>query len=1017
MGEGASAENKFTNTFLWMVSADWTMQEVIDSHKYDLLAVQGFKWNSVNDDTWGELRKLNPDVKIFSYYQSRIKDDEDHKVNPYKSTMGRWNISRGHSLGNCNTDNPDMFLYNIHGDRVNGATIHNFVPDWSNPKFIKYWIEAWRTDNLGRPWQSDGVFIDEVQLLASDSGATTNPVGINWTPALINWINKVTKAMTEHDTLVWLNSGTVKDQKGIDAYVELDNNLENLVYFAASEGSYVVGWGSGDCQFFSEKVWLKQVEVSNQIHRINYGMQSFVRHKLGDNVGVDNWGKPVTVKDALWYGLCSYHLSKNTADNNTFFSFNAKIYSASEYYDEYDINLGNAVDTFKVTNIGGNNIYYREFEKGYVYVNPTTNNVNNIALPETCKQLTYTNFKNNPSTISDTNTINLVSHRGTFLLKSDGGDALDTTLPEVTLFTINPTTANTNQTIIASYAVTDNKELKQVELWRTTDSGGVPNASNWTKIKINSVSGTSASGSFTDSISTAGTYWYGLHVVDNANPGNIGYEPSSVKVVVNSVVLEIPPVPTIPSFPDIQSNGNTYHVDKDIGSNSNNGSSGSPWATIQYGVDQLSAGDTLIVHEGATAYAEEVDISVAGSSDNWITIQGKSGQAVEITHSSGIGVELTSAAKYIYIENFKVTTIGGGRGTRCNSGSAYIAYDNMEFDGTGNGIDGLILGINLTLPGVKYVYVRNVEIHHYNGYGTLLNKPGEKFYFYNCVAHHNGDDGFAGRSNRCASHHLTDIYFTDCYSHDNTGEGWDIGAKYGQNILKNCVSSNNNTFGFKIWGNSTWFVNCLSYGNENGDMNLKSLWTTPGYDVSNVYILNCTFHGQHASHSGNIIGQKENNSGASCGIEQMVDTELYLYNNIFWATNRTILFWHTNYSVAEADHNYFFAAGNIVSYQYRQNYSTVLKTYYISDMNNNVFFNAKGLEANSFARWTSEHGLSDPGFVNLVGDDYKLIGTSFAVDAGKNVGVNYDILGAQRPQGLGYDIGAYEYIQTDATSP
>ncbi|MCK4628590.1 MAG: hypothetical protein KAT56_06275, partial [Sedimentisphaerales bacterium] len=78
------------------------------------------------------------------------------------------------------------------------------------------------------------------------------------------------------------------------------------------------------------------------------------------------------------------------------------------------------IDTFKVTNVGGNNIYYREFKKGYVYVNPTRNNVLNIPLPKTCKQLTHTNFKNDPTAISNTTTINLVSHRGTFLLKSDG---------------------------------------------------------------------------------------------------------------------------------------------------------------------------------------------------------------------------------------------------------------------------------------------------------------------------------------------------------------------------------------------------------------------------------------------------------------------------------------------------------------------------------------------------------------------------------------------------------------------
>ncbi len=114
----------------------------------------------------------------------------------------------------------------------------------------------------------------------------------------------------------------------------------------------------------------------------------------------------------------------------------------------------------------------------------------------------------------------------------------DTTTPKVTFFNINPTTANTNSPITASYKVSDNKALKQVELHRTNDKNGSPDANNWTKI----VSGTSASGSFTDSISTAGTYWYGMNVVDEA--GNVGLEPSPVKVVVNSGGGSIYYVPT-----------------------------------------------------------------------------------------------------------------------------------------------------------------------------------------------------------------------------------------------------------------------------------------------------------------------------------------------------------------------------------------------------------------------------------------------------------------------------------------
>ena len=116
----------------------------------------------------------------------------------------------------------------------------------------------------------------------------------------------------------------------------------------------------------------------------------------------------------------------------------------------------------------------------------------------------------------------------------------DTTPPEVSSFSISPITVNTNETITINYTVTDETSLNRVELWRTTDLGGVPNASAWTKISEKAVSGISATGNFTDSIPTAGTYWHGMHAVDNADPENIGYEPSppgEIKVVVNSDVI------------------------------------------------------------------------------------------------------------------------------------------------------------------------------------------------------------------------------------------------------------------------------------------------------------------------------------------------------------------------------------------------------------------------------------------------------------------------------------------------
>ena len=117
--------------------------------------------------------------------------------------------------------------------------------------------------------------------------------------------------------------------------------------------------------------------------------------------------------------------------------------------------------------------------------------------------------------------------------------------PTVDTFDVTPRSLTLGNAFTISYTVSDDTGLKQVELWRATDTDG-DGQPNWpsTPLKTTTLSGqTSYSGSFTDKPTSANTYWYGIHVVDNAgnwndeqnsNTGGVPGDYGPIKVTVTN---------------------------------------------------------------------------------------------------------------------------------------------------------------------------------------------------------------------------------------------------------------------------------------------------------------------------------------------------------------------------------------------------------------------------------------------------------------------------------------------------
>lgn len=98
-------------------------------------------------------------------------------------------------------------------------------------------------------------------------------------------------------------------------------------------------------------------------------------------------------------------------------------------------------------------------------------------------------------------------------------------------------------------------------------------------------------------------------------------------------------------------NAKTFYV-ATTGSNNNTGTLAQPWRTINYGANQLSPGDILIVRDGT--YNEDVQIDNDGTAVNRITIKSENKWGAQIRNVSYPYV-FVSSGDYVSIEDFDVS--------------------------------------------------------------------------------------------------------------------------------------------------------------------------------------------------------------------------------------------------------------------------------------------------------------------------------------------------------------------------
>jgi len=414
--------------------------------------------------------------------------------------------------------------------------------------------------------------------------------------------------------------------------------------------------------------------------------------------------------------------------------------------------------------------------------------------------------------------------------------------------------------------------------------------------------------------------------------------------------------------------GNTYYV-APWGDDSNPGTFDMPWKSIQHAADVMNAGDTVYIRGGT--YHESVYTTRSGSDGNYIRFRAYE-EETPVIDGNGVasGTGFTITHSYIKISGIKICNWSDTGIWVAHASHIYISNCEVCY---------VTFGIGMA-DGTHDFELNNVDIHHFDLYGFDASPSGgDPCYngvLNDCVAHNGRDasqnvDGFAlGHGEQ------HDFVFNRCTTYD-VFDGFDISAR--DTILSRCSAHGCWNGGYKIWQDNVKLINCLSYHNTISNVELD--WDG---NAGTVRLQNCNFV----------------DAGVyNIWVENSQDT-LYMYNCILaGGDNIGLAFEQRDASNYHGDYNIFHNDGaRAIAVGYTDEFS-------MEDIHQGRWASYSGQDIHSLVCFNP----SDM-FQNMNGWNFHLKEGCMAIDNGTSSNapsVDYD--GNPRPQGAGYDIGAYEY--------
>ncbi len=425
-----------------------------------------------------------------------------------------------------------------------------------------------------------------------------------------------------------------------------------------------------------------------------------------------------------------------------------------------------------------------------------------------------------------------------------------------------------------------------------------------------------------------------------------------------------------------------YYVAKS-GSDSNTGTQSSPWLTIQKAANTMQAGDTVLVRAGT--YYGGVRPANSGSSGAYITYKAYPGETVVIDGSSGSydswGLFGISQKQYIVVDGFEIRNTGSSSrvypGVQVGgSSTAYITLKNLTIHNCAN--SGILAFGTGTFPAaafIKNLTIDNCVLYHNNvywGQESLSLIAVDGFEVKNCKVY-DAQGTLGGRGEV--------VEGIDCK------EGTKNGSIHDCEVYETLI-------GIYIDCGKTPEGNIAVYNNKLHDNYYEGivLAAEDGAELSDVRIYNNLIY--YNRDRGFIIENYNFNVSFS-----------FINNTLYHNTNAEIAVYNPDALTKGVIRNNIICADSKYSFLLAYSDQDIKNTV----IDHNLFYNSSLYDGQKNALGI-KYLVVDPLFVNAAGLDFHLQNSSPAINAGSSESApekDYD--GINRPQGKGYDLGAFEY--------